>query len=118
MADDKRRREAVCRLAALATRSHTECDDEWYSCPKSPGGTGNDLAGDECNCGADGHNAEVAELAALLMQDAGPAAVAVSVGRTAAEVEAEWRAAIVPVLRSRPSPTSDSAPLPEPQAPQ
>lgn len=36
--------------------SHYCCDDEWYSCPKSPGGCADDQSEDECNCGADRHN--------------------------------------------------------------
>jgi len=31
--------------------NHYECEDSWYSCPKSEGGCANDLNGDECNCG-------------------------------------------------------------------
>lgn len=49
----------VERLKKLAHREHTHCDDCWYSCPKSDGGCCNDAEGDDCNCGADEHNAEV-----------------------------------------------------------
>jgi len=49
------------RLAALAKRSHYYCEDEWYSCPKAEDGCAN-----ECDCGADEHNAEVDALMALL----------------------------------------------------
>lgn len=47
-------------------RPHLECEDCWYSCPKSAEGCCNDLEGDECNCGADAHNAAVDSLLALL----------------------------------------------------
>jgi hypothetical protein len=45
-------------------RGHYECDDRWYSCPKAPDGCANDMAGDECLCGADKFNAEVDALIA------------------------------------------------------
>ena len=35
---------------------HYECEDGWYSCPKSPDGSFNDNVGDDCICGADRHN--------------------------------------------------------------
>lgn len=38
-------------------RIHNYCDDCWYSCPKAEDGCCNDEVGDECNCGADQHNA-------------------------------------------------------------
>ena len=31
--------------------THHECEDPYYSCPKSPRGCINSFAGDECNCG-------------------------------------------------------------------
>jgi hypothetical protein len=37
-------------------RKHSECEDSWYSCPKSENGCANDGAGDECDCGADNAN--------------------------------------------------------------
>lgn len=37
-------------------RKHSECEDSWYSCPKSESGCSNDGAGDECDCGADNAN--------------------------------------------------------------
>jgi len=41
-------------------RSHYNCDDGWYSCPKSEEGCANfDMPKDQCTCGADVHNAEV-----------------------------------------------------------
>lgn len=39
-------------------QSHEECDDCWYSCPKS-GDCCNEFAGDECTCGADYFNAKI-----------------------------------------------------------
>ncbi len=52
--------EALGRLKKLAHREHTYCEDGWYSCPKAEDGCYDDHAGDDCNCGADEHNAEVA----------------------------------------------------------
>ena len=46
-------------LATLAKRDHYYCEDSWYSCPKAEGGCADDYQGDECNCGADAHNAKV-----------------------------------------------------------
>ena len=42
--------------------SHYNCGDSWYSCPKSSEGCVNEEVDDECNCGADKHNAVVDEL--------------------------------------------------------
>ena len=57
---------ALERLAAIAQRSHTYCEDGWYSCPKAEGGCFNDQRGPDCDCGAAEHNAEVDTLVALL----------------------------------------------------
>ena len=54
------------RLAELAKRSHTYCEDGWYSCPKAEDGCFDDSRGPECDCGADEHNAEVDALMVLL----------------------------------------------------
>jgi len=35
---------------------HYQCEDSWYSCPKSEDGCANEFEGDGCNCGADKHN--------------------------------------------------------------
>ncbi len=51
--------EEVGRLKKLAHRGHTYCEDGWYSCPKAEDGCLDERAGDDCNCGADEHNAEV-----------------------------------------------------------
>jgi len=45
---------------------HFYCDDSWYSCPKAEDGCANDGAGDDCNCGADKHNALVDDCARRL----------------------------------------------------
>jgi len=34
-------------------QGHYECEDCWYSCPKSEEGCCDDRGGEECNCGAD-----------------------------------------------------------------
>lgn len=51
-------------------RHHRECEDCWYSCPKSEEGSCDDMVGKDCNCGADAHNARldsvIAEAKALL----------------------------------------------------
>ena len=54
------------KLAGLARRGHYYCEDTWFSCPKSEEGCSNDGAGDECDCGADEHNAEVSAVYAEL----------------------------------------------------
>lgn len=47
--------------------SHRFVEDCWYSCPKSEDGCCNEAEGDECNCGADTHNARVDELIQLAL---------------------------------------------------
>lgn len=51
-------------LGALAMRRHYQCEDCWYSCPRSPEGSCNSSYGDKCNCGTDEHNAKVNALLA------------------------------------------------------
>jgi hypothetical protein len=41
-------------------RTHYECEDCWYSCPKAPGGCCNDDK-EGCTCGADEWNARIDE---------------------------------------------------------
>jgi hypothetical protein len=44
----------IARRAARAIfddNSHYNCEDCWYSCPKSFDGCCDDSQGDECNCG-------------------------------------------------------------------
>ncbi len=51
-------------------RNHYECEDSWYSCPKSEAGCADEYQ-KECNCGADERNAKIdAALADPLMQQA------------------------------------------------
>jgi len=38
-------------------RGHYYCEDCWHSCPKAEGGCCDESKGDECDCGADKHNA-------------------------------------------------------------
>lgn len=45
-------------------RSHDECEDCWYSCPKSGECCNDALDEDWCNCGADVHNAKLDEVIA------------------------------------------------------
>ena len=52
-------------ISSLRQR-HYECDDCWYSCPKSEDGCCNEGSGDECNCGADATNESLDALLALL----------------------------------------------------
>lgn len=49
-------------LCDLAERKHLECEDSWYSCPKSAEGCANEDAGDKCTCGADSRNEQIAEI--------------------------------------------------------
>ena len=47
-------------LRVKAKRSHTYCEDSWYSCPKAEDGSCNEnYEEDECNCGADSHNTKI-----------------------------------------------------------
>lgn len=39
--------------AAEKMAVHRQCEDSWYSCPKSEEGCANEFEGEECNCGAD-----------------------------------------------------------------
>jgi hypothetical protein len=59
----------VERLLKLK-REHHECEDCWYSCPKSEDGCCNEGQGDECNCGADTHNAEIDSICSALSSQA------------------------------------------------
>ncbi len=52
-------------------RKHDQCDDPWYSCPKSEDGCINEsLPKDYCNCGADAHNARI-DTALLALDEEG-----------------------------------------------
>lgn len=59
------RDKVIMELAAQFQDGHLECEDPWYSCPKSPEGCANDGQGDECNCGADYRAAKLKELLQL-----------------------------------------------------
>ena len=61
-------RNLIQQLAGLAKREHYTCEDSWYNCPRSEDGSANDNAGEECDCGADEHNAKVDAICALLSQ--------------------------------------------------
>ena len=52
--------------------SHKQCEDCWYSCPKS-GECCNDDAGTDCTCGADAENAMRQEAADALARAEGGA---------------------------------------------
>ena len=45
----------IAKLVKVAEKriGHYECDDSWYSCPKSDYGCADERQGTECNCGAD-----------------------------------------------------------------
>lgn len=61
-------RQLIKELASLARRRHYHCEDSWYSCPKATDGCANDAMGDQCNCGADEHNAKVDALMQQLIK--------------------------------------------------
>lgn len=46
-------------VESLRRTKHDECDDSWYSCPKSEEGCANEDARDECTCGTDFFNAKL-----------------------------------------------------------
>jgi hypothetical protein len=52
-------------LVEALKREHHECEDGWFSCPKSPEGCINEDQ-EGCTCGADTHNARVDALLAAL----------------------------------------------------
>jgi len=54
-------------LQKLKTK-HYECEDCWYSCPKSEEGCCNEYAEDICTCGADRQNALVDEATSIVAQ--------------------------------------------------
>lgn len=53
---------ALCKeladALAAAKRTHSTCENEWYSCPLSSEGCLDDRE-TECNCGAEAHNAAI-----------------------------------------------------------
>ena len=54
------------KMPELEYMQHRQCEDSWYSCPKSEDGCANDGEGDECNCGADDYNKQLDTLRDLL----------------------------------------------------
>lgn len=54
--------ELIAKLECLKI-SHYVCEDCWYSCPKSEKSCCDDRQ-EDCNCGADKHNAEIDSLIA------------------------------------------------------
>ena len=62
-------RALVEELAQAGKRSHRECEDSWYSCPKSPDGCSNESEGEDCNCGADDSNAKIDNLLCSLLTE-------------------------------------------------
>ena len=57
-AEVERLRARCGRLAAISRRTHHECEDSWYSCPKSEDGCADDFK-TGCTCGAEEHNAMI-----------------------------------------------------------
>ena len=51
-----------------AKRKHIECEDCWYSCPKSEGGCCNEAEPDICNCGADKANKNIDQALAQIQR--------------------------------------------------
>jgi hypothetical protein len=45
---------------------HDWCEDDFYSCPKAPGGCGNTHVGKECTCGAEGQHKKIDSIAKKL----------------------------------------------------
>ena len=43
-------------------KQHYYCEDCYYSCPQEEDGCCDETEGDDCNCGADKHNAAINEL--------------------------------------------------------
>ena len=50
---------AVEALRGLHQGTHYECDDRWYSCPKSQEGCADDREPGQCTCGADFTNERI-----------------------------------------------------------
>lgn len=47
-------------------REHKYVDDCWYSCPKAEDGCCDHTRGEDCDCGADAHNALVDKMLAAV----------------------------------------------------
>jgi hypothetical protein len=50
----------IAKLQSMK-QGHYECEDGWYSCPKSEEGCLDESDGNKCNCGADEINTEIDE---------------------------------------------------------
>lgn len=48
-------------------KGHYECDDCWYSCPKSGNCADDTLDDDECNCGVDRENARLDAIKSMII---------------------------------------------------
>lgn len=60
-------KDVISILLDLKQINHYECDDCWYSCPKSEEGCCNEgLDKDRCTCGADQTNNKIDEIIRLL----------------------------------------------------
>jgi len=82
-------RDLIQQLAGLARRKHYTCEDSWYSCPQSEGGSANEHAGTECDCGADEHNAKVDAICAALSLPEPKEPTVMEIIALADEIEAE-----------------------------
>jgi hypothetical protein len=49
-------------MRSMKTAKHYECEDLWFSCPKSEEGCANGGQGNDCTCGVDDRNAKIAAL--------------------------------------------------------
>lgn len=53
----------ISEIREKAKIEHISCEDSWYSCPKSEGGSSNEnYEEEECNCGADSHNKKIDQM--------------------------------------------------------
>jgi hypothetical protein len=52
-------KEELIEAVAALKIGHNYCEDSWYSCPKAEDGCSDKTKGEECDCGADAHNARV-----------------------------------------------------------
>lgn len=60
--------EGLIEALTAAKIAHYDCEDCWYSCPKSKDGCCDENQGDECNCGANKHNAAIDAVLAAIPQ--------------------------------------------------
>ena len=50
-------------------KAHYECEDRWYSCPKSGSCADDSLDGSDCNCGTDMDNEKIDEIIGIIKAD-------------------------------------------------